>query len=129
MTRDEELAIEHECARLVARYANLNDAAEWEEAAALFAEDGRFNRPTAPDEWIEGRAAILESFLSRLLRTTRHLCANVVITVVDTDEARGDSAMALFLANDLVKVGAYLDRFVRTPAGWRFAERRGHLTF
>ncbi len=129
MTREEERAIEHECARLVAHYVNLNDAGEWERASALFAGDGRLARPTAPDEWIEGREAILEGFLSRPARTTRHLCANVVITVVNADEARGESAMALFLANDLVKVGAYEDRFVRTPDGWRFAERRGRLTF
>ena len=129
MTRDEQRAIEHECARLVAHYANLNDAREWKQVAALFAEGGKLARPTAPDEWIVGREAILESFLSRPARTTRHLCTNVVITVFNADEARGDSAMALFLANDLVKVGAYEDRFLRTFEGWRFAERRGRLTF
>ena len=56
---EQRRAIEWDCARLVALYANLNDEARWDEVAALYAEDGAMARPTAPDVLITGRAAIL----------------------------------------------------------------------
>lgn len=129
MTRDEERAVEHDCAQLIARYANLNDAGAWHEVAALFVPDGRLARPTAPDDVIVGRDAILAAFLARPARRTRHLCTNVAIRALSEDEAEGECAIALFLADDTVRVGSFHDRFRRTPEGWRFAERRGTLTF
>lgn len=129
MTRDEQRAIEHECARLVALYANLNDAGEWEALAALYADHGRMARPSAPDDWIEGRDAILAAFKARPARRSRHLCTNVVIDVVGDGEARGESAMALFQPAESPKMGSFHDVFVKTPTGWKFAERRGTLLF
>jgi ketosteroid isomerase-like protein len=130
MTDDERRAIEHDCARLVAHYANLNDAGEWEQLAALYAEDGAMARPTAPDAPVMGRAAILAAFRARPARTSRHICSNVVIEVEGPDAARGTSAMLLFTAPDAAPlVGSFHDRFMRTAEGWRFAERRGSLTF
>lgn len=129
MNPDQRRAIEQDCARLIADYANLNDAARWEDVAALYSTDGRMARPTAPDDWIEGRDAILAAFLSRPARTTRHFCSNVVIDVLSEQEATGESAMLLFTGDSQPKVGSFHDRFVLTEAGWRFAERRGSLTF
>jgi hypothetical protein len=129
VTADERRAIEQDCARLVALYANLNDAARWEDVAALYAEDGRMARPTAPDDWIAGRDAILTAFRSRPARTTRHVCSNVVIDVLDESHASGESAMLLFTGEGAPKVGSFHDRFVRVQGEWRFAERRGSLIF
>lgn len=129
MTRDEERAIEHDCAQLVAHYANLNDASAWSDLADLFVADGRLARPIAPDDVIAGRDAILAAFQSRPARRTRHLCTNVAITATSDDTAEGECAIALFLADDVVRVGTFKDRFIRTDGGWRFAERRGTLTF
>lgn len=129
MTGDERRAIEHDCARLIALYANLNDEARWDEVAALYAEDGVMVRPTAPDAPTHGRAAILAAFKGRAPRTTRHVCSNVVIDVEGPDTARGISTMLLFTGAGAPLVGAFHDRFVRTEEGWRFAERRGSLTF
>lgn len=129
MTPEERRAIEHDCARLVALYANLNDEARWDEVAALYADDGAMSRPTAPDVFIHGRAAILEAFKARPPRTTRHVCSNVVIEVESATSARGTSAMVLYTANDASIVGSFHDRFVLTDSGWRFAERRGSLSF
>ncbi|MEG3164032.1 nuclear transport factor 2 family protein [Sphingomonas sp. PB2P19] len=122
-------AIEQDCARLVHLYANLNDAADWAGVAALYDEHGMMTRPTAPDAPITGRAAILAAFEARPPRVTRHICANVVIDVDSADTARGESAMLLFTGAALPIVGSFHDRFVRTDAGWRFAERRGSLLF
>lgn len=126
----ERRAIEHECARLVALYANLNDEARWDEVAALYAEDGVMYRPTAPDQGVVGREAILAAFKARPPRTTRHVCSNVVIDVDGPATARGTSAMLLFTAADAPPlVGSFHDRFCLTAEGWRFAERRGSLIF
>jgi len=121
--------IEWDCTRLVHLYANLNDAADWEAVAALYAEDGTMARPTAPDQPIRGRDAILAAFRARPARTTRHVCANVVVEVIDADHATGESAMLLFTGAGAPIVGGFRDRFVRTAEGWRFAERLGSVTF
>jgi len=126
----ERQAIEWECARLISLYALLNDEARWEEVAALYAPDGLMTRPTAPEAPIVGREAILAAFKSRPPRTTRHVCSNIVIDVDDANSARGRSAMLLFTAADQPPlVGGFDDRFMLTDEGWRFAERRGYLTF
>jgi hypothetical protein len=93
--------------------------------------EGSMTRPTAPDPPSVGRAAILAAFESRPRRTTRHICSNIVVTVVDRDEASATSAMLLFTGADAAPlVGGFADRFRRVPGeGWRFAERRGTLTF
>lgn len=129
MTEDERRAIEADCARLIALYANLNDAARWAEAAALYAEDGVMARPTAPDAPLVGRAAILAAFQGRPPRKTRHVCSNVVITVEGPDSAAGESAMILLQPDAAPLAGSFHDRFVRTAEGWRFAERRGSLAW
>jgi hypothetical protein len=129
MSPEHRRAIEHDCARLIALYANLNDEARWDEVVALYAEAGVMVRPTAPDAPTHGRAAILAAFKSRAPRTTRHVCSNVVIEVEGPDAARGVSTMLLFTGDGPPLVGAFHDRFCLTAEGWRFSERRGSLTF
>lgn len=130
MDKAERHAIEWECARLINLYALLNDEARWEEVTALYAPDCLMTRPTAPGEPVVGREAILAAFKARPPRTTRHVCSNIVIDVESETSARGRSAMLLFTAADKPPlVGGFEDRFVLTDDGWRFAERRGTLTF
>lgn len=130
LTQADRQAIEWGCARLINLYAHLNDAARWDELVELYAPDGSMTRPTAPDAPVIGRAAILAAFKSRPPRTTRHICANIVIDVEHERSARGSSAMLLFTAPESPPlVGGFEDRFELTPEGWRFAERRGTLTF
>jgi len=131
MTADERRAIEWDCARLINLYATLNDAARWAAVAALYAEDGSMTRPTAPDSPVVGRAAILAAFEARPARTTQHVCANIVVDVIDAETATATSAMLLFTAAGAAPlVGGFVDRFrLMAGEGWRFAERRGTLTF
>lgn len=129
MSPAERQAIEWQCARLVALYANLNDQHRWEEIVALYHPDGLMTRPTAPDAEICGHEAILAAFNARPPRTTRHFCSNVVIDVEDERTARGHSAVLLFTGDGPPLVGSFDDRFIATPDGWRFLERRGSLTF
>lgn len=129
MKNKDRRAVEADCARLIALYANLNDEARWDEVAELYAEDGVMVRPTAPNAPVAGREAILEAFKARPPRTTRHVCSNVVIDVESDTTAGGTSAMLLFTGEGAPLVGSFHDRFILTDDGWRFAERRGSLIF
>lgn len=134
-------AIEQECTRLINLCANLNDQARWEDVTALYAEDGLMTRPSAPDQPIVGREALLAAFLSRPARISRHVCANIVVTVESETEASAYSVILLFsgkaaedgglpiLDDAPPLVGDFRDRFVLTEEGWRFSERRGGLSF
>jgi hypothetical protein len=123
----------------ITRYAALNDAGDWDGVAALYTEDGRMSRPTAPDDFIAGRAAILAAFRSRPLRATRHIVANVLVTLDSERQARATSQILLFtgvsageglpVQSATPLVGTYRDRLVRTGHGWLFVERRGSLDF
>jgi len=137
----ERRAIEADCERLIKLYVNLNDAQDWPAVAALYAEDARFARPSQPDVFIEGREAILASFLARPARAQRHVIANVVVDVEDADHARAFSVIVLYQGDPAPAgerpamdpksplVGTFTDRLVRTSEGWRFAERVGGLDF
>ncbi|OJU17910.1 MAG: hypothetical protein BGN95_16790 [Sphingomonas sp. 66-10] len=131
MTTEQRHAIEWECARLINLYATPTDAAQWEEVAALYTEDGVMTRPSAPDAPIAGRAAILAAFRARPPRTTRHITGNIVVTVEDEANAAATSAMLLFTAAASPPlVGGFRDRFRLVPGvGWRFAARHGWLDF
>lgn len=124
------LNAERACERLILDYAAFNDAQDWEAAASLYAPHGRMSRPTAPDVFIEGRAAIFGAFQSRPPRTTRHICANIRINVLSDTRATATSQILLFTGADLPPlVGTYADIFEKADGGWRFSERRGSLDF
>lgn len=137
---DRELT-ELACIRLINHYANLADAGDWEAVAALYIENGRFARPSGDGSFVEGRQAILDSFLARPARVQRHMIANTVVTVEGPATARAFSAILLFqgdpspegglpaLSANSPLVGWYRDLIVLTPQGWRFQERVGGLDF
>jgi 3-phenylpropionate/cinnamic acid dioxygenase small subunit len=130
MTEIDELLAHKACERLILDYAALNDAGDWDSVAALFLADGRMSRPTAPDSFTDGREAILAAFKSRPARTTRHICANIRVTLTSDNSAAATSQILLFTGADMIPlVGSYADRFALTDEGWRFAERRGSLDF
>ena len=116
--------------RLIIDYAALNDAGDWDAVAALYVADGRMSRPSAPDDFIVGRDAILAAFKARPARASRHICANILVLIAGDEKATATSQILLFTASGQAPmVGSYADRFVLTPDGWRFAERRGALDF
>jgi SnoaL-like domain len=124
------LLAERSCERLILDYAAFNDAGDWAAVTALYVSDGRMSRPTTPDDFIEGRDAILAAFLARPPRTTRHICANIRLDIVDEAHAVATSQILLFTATGQPPlVGSYADRLIQTPDGWRFTERRGSLDF
>ena len=140
MDLDERRAIEAEVTRLIHAYTWANDEADWHACAALYTEDALFRRPSG-GEPIRGRAAILASFLARAPRVQRHTIANVLVEVIDADTARARSVIVLYMGDvaqdgglpvqdaNSPLVGTFTDLCVRTPDGWRFAERIGSLDF
>ncbi len=143
MTEQEILNIRQVCADLMVRFANANDAMRYHDLVALFAEDGAFARPTAPDTVLQGKQAILAAFESRPKdRVTRHIISNIQIDVRDASHASGLCYAILYSGNqgDMADkfglrasasqfVGEFHDEFVLTPEGWRFASRRGKIIF
>lgn len=134
-------AIEWNCTKLINRYTLLSDAEDWPAVAALYTEDGKMARPSAPDLPIIGRTAILAAFSARPPRAARHVVANVVVDAVSEQEARATSVILLYQGNGEQRagrpvrdgsgplVGTYRDLLRKTPEGWQFAERIGGLDF
>ena len=97
MSPIERMLAEHEIARLVTRYAMLNDDGDYAGVAALYVEDGRMARPSG-GEPIAGRDAILASFLARPPRIARHIITSILPEIVSADEATCRSTMLLHAA-------------------------------
>ncbi|MDT8400011.1 MAG: nuclear transport factor 2 family protein [Pseudomonadales bacterium] len=143
MSTDDILTIEQICSGLIIQLANYNDAMRYEELAALFAEDGRFARPTDPENYVVGNADILASFQARPRdRLTRHIISNIQIDVHSKTAASGRSYGLLFTgslnnqaekfgvqANASQFIGEFYDDFVKTDRGWKFSRHTGKIIF
>lgn len=126
----DRLLAERAIERLLLDYAAANDAGDWEAVTGLYTADGRMSRPTAPDDFISGRDAILSAFKARPPRRTRHVSVNIRINFETEGRAVVISQILLFTAADQSPlVGSYVDRCVFDQGQWRFAERRGSLDF
>lgn len=117
---------------LIGRYAFAIDDRDWAALDDLFTEDGRVDFTATGS--IAGTVAELQTFLAEAfaaIESSQHLMGS---TVVSIDEIRGTATARTMCLNPLVFEGGalatfairYEDRLVRTPAGWRFAERVQH---
>lgn len=141
MNEDERRAVEWDVTRLIHEYTWANDAQDWDKCASLYTEDARFARPSKPDEFIEGRKAILASFTARPPRAQRHVIANTLVTAEGPATARAKSVIVLYMGDVPEEgglpvqdsksplIGTFTDLCVLTPEGWRFKERVGGLDF
>jgi hypothetical protein len=136
MTPEEKTVVERACERLIKQFAFFSDLGDIDALADLFAENGLFARPADPGNPIVGKEKIRAVMKARPPRVSRHLVTNILIDVVDTDEATGKSYVTLLTSSDVdgkppivadpkFTVGEMTDTFVRTQAGWRFTARRG----
>lgn len=117
--------------RQLCRFAEAMDRREWDKLDTVMLEDAEGDYGIGRRV---GRAAIIAEMRSFLddCGPTQHLLANVIIDV-DGDEATSSAYVAdmhVGLADkaDLTfrTLGDYHDRWVRTDAGWRIAERVKH---
>ncbi len=115
--------------RLLHRYCAMLDRMDLDLVPELFTDDCVV--VYGPEERMQSRgAANLASSLRRLWRFARtsHHLSNVEIDFDGADEAQGRSYVLAWHQQpdgaSRTLYAQYHDRFVRTPAGWRIAERR-----
>ena len=125
MDEIQQLIATNEIRNLVAQYAQYTDDTRLEEWTELFVEDARMEAGGRP---LEGRPALTE-WITGVTSSMklRHIMGGVTVTLDSATEAHGAADMILLAAveGSWVLVGAprYVDRYVKTDAGWRFAER------
>jgi SnoaL-like domain len=139
LSETERRNIETACAALCVDYCEIVDAKEYQRMREVFADDAHYYSPNAPDDLIRGAEAII-SYLSHIPATlvTQHLAFNVRIHAESPEAASGSCKILLFTADgnapespegrraaEKQRIGVYYDRYIRTPVGWRIAERRG----
>jgi len=117
---------------LLAEYCFAFDNGQFERWIALFTEDGVFD--------VGGRLRLvgheqLRAYVGKIPLTDgrpmlKHCVMNELIRV-DGDQAAIDSYLLVVQGAEkklaVTIAGRYADRVVRTPAGWRFAERKAFL--
>ena len=113
---------------LMAAYAQALDACRFADVAACFAPDGEWTT----DYGAARGPAEIEAFIRGIVPVKgegpqrKHYITNIIITV-DGDRASSvsDYLIVRESENGLIPVmgGTYKDRFVKTPAGWRFARK------
>ena len=135
MDAAERRAIIEDCRDLVIALVHLDDHREYDRAVdELWMPDATWLRG---GKLYTGREQIRASF-DRATPTTvmRHLVVNTHVTVIDRDHAEGVSYYITY-QNDPgttaprfplpleapFSMGEWHDKYVRTPAGWRFAAR------
>ena len=140
MDISERVLIERECERLVTLYCHYVDHGEAERIAELFAKDGVWRSPQVT---MNGKEELRRGFRARQQnqrRMSRHVCNNLLIDVIDADNATGCVYLTLYRHDGKEgralsplpgpeMVGEYRDRFVRTADGWRFADREAAISF
>ncbi|MBW2232222.1 MAG: nuclear transport factor 2 family protein [Deltaproteobacteria bacterium] len=136
----ERLLVERECERLVTLYCHYVDHGEAERIAELFSEDGRWRGPGISMVGIDQLRKGFAARQANRARMSRHVCNNFVLDVIDENEATGVVYLTLYRHDGEEEravsplegpamVGEYRDRFVRTPQGWRIADRTIHVNF
>lgn len=142
MTPEQRHQIEADIQRLLTLYANLNDLRDWAQVASLYTSDGVMIRPVPGTAPIQGREAILASFLARPAhRRTKHVACNLAVTVVSPTQATAYSAYVIYygtqddshplplLDSTPPVLCEFNDELVLTAEGWRFARRHGQPLF
>jgi uncharacterized protein (TIGR02246 family) len=122
----DDLAGQIEIRDLTARFTDAVNRRAPKELAGLFAEDGEWHVPGVPVA--AGREAI-STLLHKLLGNFEQL---IQLTHSGHVDVTGDTATATWYltenaadadGNAFAFTGVYTDKLIRTPAGWRFAQR------
>jgi SnoaL-like domain len=137
-------AIEWECAQNIVRFYNRLDGVRGEEAAALFAVDGKWYRE-GDESAYTGRAEIAhhvntlptrgESAFAPELKQVFHLVNNVEVTVLDAETAEVRALTAIVsggrpaagevgMAKGVSSILRTLEVHKKTSEGWKIATKR-----
>ena len=113
---------------LMAAYAQALDACRFADVAACFAPDGEWTT----DYGAARGPAEIEAFIKSIVPMKgegpqrKHYITNIIIKVDgETASAVSDYLIVRESENGLIPVmgGTYRDKFIKTPAGWRFSRK------
>jgi len=106
--------------QLLGQYGHLVDAKQWERLGEVFSADGVFDVSVYGMGRCTGLEAVIQFFAS-----AQHPPAHHMVNVYAWDDAGVTRARSKWLIPDGPGMagGDYLDVLVRTPRGWRIAER------
>jgi uncharacterized protein (TIGR02246 family) len=113
---------------LMAAYAQALDACRFADVAACFAPDGEWTT----DYGTARGPAEIEAFIRGIVPVKgegpqrKHYITNIIVAVDgDTASAVSDYLIVRESEDGLIPVmgGTYRDKFVKTPAGWRFSRK------
>ncbi|MDN5842933.1 MAG: nuclear transport factor 2 family protein [Alcaligenaceae bacterium] len=138
MTGLERICIEHDCATLIAAYCNAVDARDHAAVVGMFTDGGTLRRPL--EGALTGHAAIRAFFDGLPTVPRRHVSSNVVVTVIDNDNATAISYLTAYASTHVNDKGIaplsptyliaeYRDRLTRDGGRWKFAERNTVFMF
>lgn len=109
-------------------YNTSGDRGRIEEVIATFATDGALEVPGATHHGRDGIRAFLGGVVSDGatidLRGSRHHLTTSRIELEGDDAAQGWTYFYVMRAGRVLQEGTYVDRYARTPEGWRIAHRR-----
>jgi hypothetical protein len=128
-----ELNAERECSKLCANYSKAIDQRDIKLFQALFAPE--INVVLGSDHY-ETREAFLEAIRKRPAeRVSAHVCTNIIIDVIDENNASGICYLMLFRSDCEAEIkshaenlsprmiGIYFDKFQKLENKWKFRER------
>lgn len=130
--------------QLQERYSAALDNDRLEEWATLFTEDCLYEIVPKENADLGLPIGLIYCNNQRMLRdrvvslrhasiyeehSCRHMTSGLVITPADEDTVQAESSYVVIQTRTngesfVYQAGRYLDRIVRTPAGWRYAQRR-----
>jgi len=134
------MLIERACERLVTEYCHFVDHGKAAKISSQFTDDGVWVTNTAVHSGRKAIEAYYQARQANVKRMSRHVCNNLLIDVIDENNAKGVVYLTLYRhdgepnrplsPSDVPQmVGEYRDTFVRTARGWRFKRREINASF
>lgn len=111
-----------EIADLMIRYCNMIDERRLSRYSEVFTPDALYDLSSSGLGTHHGEAAIV-AFLTVAPHPLLHLNANCELTPESADRTRAFSRCVAVRPEGTILLATYRDVLVRTPAGWRMAER------
>lgn len=134
------MLVEWQCQALVTRSMNLLDKGCWQALSQCYTDEAVLFRPSAPSVPIQGREAILKSFMARPLKETCHALSNMEVSVLNNETAIVTSRVVLFsgeekahsiesvvLAKSDVYIGRFTDELKKVEGKWLISKRQGSI--
>lgn len=134
----QEISDRLEIEELLVRYSHALDSKDWDAWEALFTPDAVIDYTEMGG--IRGGVHDVRVWLEEVMAwpvSYQHLVADTLLDFGDDDHVRARTICHNPMVLDDGKGGThvffcglwYVDRLVRTPAGWRFAERREERSY